>query len=192
MEDSLASLKLVKLKLANSLHFGDEILGQKKRINDIIKLASGDGIKQNLFAHASQSDKKTAIVTAGNLQTQLKDILEKAKAVSSSNQNTTQAVSLFELESNKEAIRKAREIAFEHALTVTNLRLSDDTLRPDVADKTLEKLDKWIDKMWRSAVAHNGLFIVLLSGSEDCPSGCAKIAIKRNVADVAAELPISI
>ncbi|XP_036337243.1 small RNA degrading nuclease 5 [Rhagoletis pomonella] len=185
VEDSLASLKLVKMKLANSLEYGDEILTQKKRLHDIMRLASGDNIKNNLLAYASQRDKRTAIITSGTLQSQMKEILMKTEEISI--QETQKSVSLYELDTNKQAINKAREVALEHNLTITNLRLGIEEFQLDNAEKTVMKIDKWIAKLWQT-VAHNGMFLVLMGGSTECASGVAKIAIKKNATAVAASI----
>uniref|UniRef100_A0A0A1WVL0 Putative RNA exonuclease NEF-sp n=1 Tax=Zeugodacus cucurbitae TaxID=28588 RepID=A0A0A1WVL0_ZEUCU len=193
VEDSLASLKLVKMKLANSLEYGDEILTQKKRLHDIMRLASGDNIKNNLLAHASQRDRRTAIITNGTLQQQVKEIITKAE--DNEIPDTLKTVSFYELDTNKSAINKAREIALEHSLTITNLRLGTDEFQLDNTEKTVMKLDKWIGKLWQT-VAHNGMFLVLMGGSTECASGVAKIAIKKSAATAAASIasttPISV
>ncbi|XP_011197292.2 uncharacterized protein LOC105221856 [Bactrocera dorsalis] len=185
VEDSLASLKLVKMKLANSLEYGDEILSQKKRLHDIMRLASGDNIKNNLLAHASQRDRRTAIITNGTLQQQVKEII--AKTEDNDTKDTLKSVSFYELETNKSAINKAREIALENSLTITNLRLGVEEFQLDNAEKTVTKLDKWIGKLWQT-VAHNGMFLVLMGGSTECASGVAKIAIKKDAATAAASI----
>ncbi|XP_039965692.1 uncharacterized protein LOC126763320 [Bactrocera neohumeralis] len=185
VEDSLASLKLVKMKLANSLEYGDEILSQKKRLHDIMRLASGDNIKNNLLAHASQRDRRTAIITNGALQQQVKEII--AKTEDDDTGDTLKSVSFYELETNKSAINKAREIALENSLTITNLRLGVEEFQLDNAEKTVMKLDKWIGKLWQT-VAHNGMFLVLMGGSTECASGVAKIAIKKDAATAAASI----
>ncbi|XP_018783865.1 PREDICTED: small RNA degrading nuclease 5 [Bactrocera latifrons] len=184
VEDSLASLKLVKMKLANSLEYGDEILSQKKRLHDIMRLASGDNIKNNLLAHASR-DRRTAIITNGTLQRQVKEILTKTE--DNDTRDALKSVSFYELETNKSAINKAREIALENSLTITNLRLGVEEFQLDNAEKTVMKLDKWIGKLWQT-VAHNGMFLVLMGGSTECASGVAKIAIKKDAATAAASI----
>ncbi|XP_053955513.1 RNA exonuclease 5 [Anastrepha ludens] len=185
VEDCTASLKLVKMKLANSLEYGDEILIQKKRLQEILSLASGDSIKNNLLAHASQRDKRTAIITNGMLQQQMKEIISKAEG--NKTRETLKGVSLYEVDSNKCAINKARQVALEHSLTIANLRLDIEELQLDKAEKTVGKIDKWIGKLWQT-VAHNGLFLVLMGGSTECASGVAKIAIKKNEASAAARI----
>lgn len=193
VEDSLASLKLVKIKLANSLEYGDEILSQKKRLHDIVRLASGDNIKNNLLAHASQRDRRTAIIINGTLQQQVKEIITKVEGIDI--QDALKSVSFYELDTNKGAINKAREIALAHSLTITNLRLNTEEFRLDNAEKTVMKLDKWIGKLWQT-VAHNGMFLVLMGGSAECASGVAKIAIKKNsatsTASIATTAPITV
>lgn len=189
VEDSVSSLKLVKLKLANSMEFGDEILIQKKRLHDIIRAASGDTIKNNLFAHASQRDKRTAIITANPLPSTIQDLLKKAELAAVDNSQT--CLLLHELSSNKEAVRKCKEIALENALTLCNLHITADELRASSFDNTIESVNKWISKIWKS-MAHNGLLLVLMGGATECTSGVAKIAIKRNVADVATEVPLTV
>lgn len=189
IEDSISSLKLVKLKLANSLHYGDEILQQKKRLHDIIRAASGDTIKNNIFAHASQRDKRTAVITATPLPTTIQELLKKAEKASLD--NSQKCVILHELASNKEAVRKCKEISLENALTLCNLHIPSDELRSTSFENTIESVNKWISKIWKS-MAHNSLLLVLMGGAQECPTAVAKIAIKRNVADVAADVPLSV
>lgn len=189
IEDSISSLKLVKLKLSNSLEFGDEILTQKKRLHDIIRAASGDTIKNNLFAHASQRDKRTAIITASPLPSTIKELLKKAEQALED--NSQKCILLHELTSNKEVVRKCKEISLENALTLCNLQIPSDELRATSFENTVESVNKWISKIWKS-MAHNGLLLVLMGGAAECSSGVAKIAIKRNVADVATDVPLTV
>ncbi|XP_055914005.1 RNA exonuclease 5 [Eupeodes corollae] len=184
VEDSLASIRLVQLKLRNSIDFGDEILLQRRRVNEIVRMAVGDSIQNNLFGQASQRDKRTAIITTGSMNPKVKEICEKATGG-----DKLKSIVCLEAETNKQSVKKTREIALEHALTISNLSVEADKFKLDKIDKTVEKLDKWILKLWKT-VAHNGLFLVLFGGSDDSPSGLLQIAIKKNEADVATTMPI--
>lgn len=180
------------MKLANSLEYGDEILSQKKRLHDIMRLAGGDNIKNNLLAHASQRDRRTAIITNGTLQQQVKEIIVKAE--DNDVRDKLKSISFYELDTNKSAINKAREIVLENSLTITNLRLGVEEFQLDNAEKTVMKLDKWIGKLWQT-VAHNGMFLVLMGGSTECASGVAKIAIKKDAtaaASIATTTPTTV
>ncbi|XP_017010655.2 uncharacterized protein Rexo5 [Drosophila takahashii] len=176
IEDSRATLKLVKMKLANSIEFGDEILTQQKRLQELANASSGDTISNNLFAHVAKRDKRTAIVTVGDLQPRLKDVIEKAGEAAP--KDNSLAVRVHEVSTSKEAVRKVNEIALENALTIANLRVPEQDFVLENAERNVAKLDKTIDRLWNS-VAHNGLFLVLMGGSTECSKGLAKIAIKR-------------
>lgn len=176
IEDSRATLKLVKMKLANSIEFGDEILTQHKRLQELVNASSGDSISNNLFAHVAKRDKRTAIVTVGDLQPRLKDVIQRASEASP--KDPSKAVRVHEVSTSKEAVRKVNEIALENALTIANLRVPEEDFVMESAERSAAKLDKIIDRLWNT-VAHNGLFLVLMGGSAECTKGVAKIAIKR-------------
>jgi len=176
IEDSRATLKLVKMKLANSIEFGDEILTQQKRLQQLANACSGDTISNNLFAHVAKRDKRTAIVTVGDLQPHLKNVIQKAGEAAP--QDHSVAVRVHEVSTSKEAVRKVTEVALENALTIANIRVPEQDFVLESAERNVAKLDKTIERLWNS-VAHNGLFLVLMGGATDCSKGLAKIAIKR-------------
>ncbi|KAH8234909.1 hypothetical protein KR032_005251 [Drosophila birchii] len=176
IEDSRATLKLVKMKLANSIEFGDEILTQHKRLQELANASSGDTISNNLFAHVAKRDKRTAIVTVGDLQPRLKEVIQQADEASP--KDHSKAVRVHEVATPKEAVRKVNEIALENALTIANLRVPEQDFVLESAERNAAKLDRIIDRLWNT-VAHNGLFLVLMGGSAECTKGVAKIAIKR-------------
>ncbi|XP_020801620.1 putative RNA exonuclease NEF-sp [Drosophila serrata] len=176
IEDSRATLKLVKMKLANSIEFGDEILTQQKRLQELANASSGDTISNNLFAHVAKRDKRTAIVTVGDLEPRLKEVIQQADEASP--KDHSKAVRVHEVATPKEAVRKVNEIALENALTIANLRVPEQDFVLDNAERNAAKLDRIIDRLWNT-VAHNGLFLVLMGGSAECTKGVAKIAIKR-------------
>ncbi|KAM8710462.1 hypothetical protein ACLKA7_017131 [Drosophila subpalustris] len=179
IEDSRATLKLVKMKLANSIEFGDEILTQRKRIHDVIRATCGDGLTNNLLAHATKRDKRTAIVTVGDLQPRLKEVIQKAEeAAATVSKDALKSVHVHEVACSKEAVRKVNEIALENSLTIANLLVPEQDFVMEKAERSAAKLDKYIERIWNT-VAHNGLFLVLMGGSAECQKGVAKIAIKR-------------
>ncbi|XP_013115781.2 RNA exonuclease 5 [Stomoxys calcitrans] len=181
-EDSISCLKLVKLKLANSLEFGDEVLIQKKRLQDIMLAASGEAVRNNMLAHASKRDRHTAIITSKPLPSIVQNLIEKAEQAFPD--NAVKPVRVDEVNSNKEAVRKCREIALENALTICNLHFTPEDMLASTFEGTVENINKWVAKIWKS-MAHKGLLVVLMGGAKECSTGMANIAIKRNVADVA-------
>ncbi|XP_017135943.1 small RNA degrading nuclease 5 [Drosophila miranda] len=188
IEDSRATLKLVKMKLANSIEFGDEIMTQQKRLQEIANACSGDSITNNMFAHSAKRDRRTAIVNVGDLQPRLKEIIQKAEQVVP--KDTSSAVLVHEVATTKEAVRKVTEIALENSLTIANLPIPEEDFLVDKAERSAAKIDKVIERLWNT-VAHNGLFLVLMGGSAECPKGVAKIAIKRLNGTEQTSAPIS-
>uniref|UniRef100_T1P8G7 Exonuclease n=1 Tax=Musca domestica TaxID=7370 RepID=T1P8G7_MUSDO len=188
-EDSISCLKLLKLKLANSLEFGDEHLLEKKRLQEIMMAASGEAVRNNMLAHASKRDKRTAIITSKPLPNIVKELLQKAEEAFPN--ESTKVVTVDEVNSNKDAVRKCREIQLENALTICNLRIAPEDLLSATFEDTVEKINKWVSKIWKS-MAHKGLLVLLMGGAKDCSSGVAKICIKKNKAEVAAEHELSV
>ncbi|XP_061388723.1 uncharacterized protein LOC133323841 [Musca vetustissima] len=188
-EDSISCVKLVKLKLKNSLEYGDEILLQKKRLQEIMLAASGEAVRNNMLAHASKRDKRTAIITSKPLPNIVQDLLQKAEEAFPNESGKVVAVN--EVGSNKEAVRKCKEILLENALTICNLKIAQEELLAATFEDTIEKVNKWVSKIYKS-MAHKGLLILLMGGAKDCSSGVAKICIKKNKAEVAAEHELSV
>ncbi|XP_061394941.1 uncharacterized protein LOC133330521 [Musca vetustissima] len=188
-EDSISCVKLVKLKLKNSLEYGDEILLQKKRLQEIMLAASGEAVRNNMLAHASKRDKRTAIITSKPLPSIVQDLLQKAEEAFPNESGKVVAVN--EVGSNKEAVRKCKEIVLENALTICNLKIAQEDLLAATFEDTVEKVNKWVSKIYKS-MAHKGLLILLMGGAKDCSSGVAKICIKKNKAEVAAEHELSV
>lgn len=181
VEDSLASMKLVQKKLLHGLDYGDEILLEKKRFHKTIRAKASENILNNRFT--THRDKSSVVVTTGNLQEDIKSILTIAAAKENTiNKNELKTVKYIELESNKQTIKKCRELALEHALTIASVTVSPDNLRLDSVEDTLSKVDKWIKKIYKT-LAHNGILLTIMGGSVECPSGIVKICIKKDLCD---------
>ncbi|XP_073843559.1 RNA exonuclease 5 [Musca autumnalis] len=189
IEDANSCMKLVKLKLANSLEYGDEILLQKKRYQDIMLEASGEAVRNNMLADASKRDKRTAIITSKPLPNIVKELLKKAEEVFP--KESSKVLTVHGVDSDKEAVRKCREIQLENALTICNLRILPEELHGATFDDTVVRVNKWVSKIWKS-MAHKSLFVLLMGGAKDCSSGVAKICIKKNKAEVAADHELSV
>ncbi|XP_073838711.1 RNA exonuclease 5-like [Musca autumnalis] len=183
-EDSISCIKLVKLKLANSLEYGDMRLLQKKRYEEILLAASGEAVRNNLLAHASKSDKRTAIITSKPLTINVQELLKKAEEAFPN--ESSRVVTVHEVETNKEAVRNCKEFQQENVLTICNLCIQPEDLHGATFEDTIESVNKWVSKIWKS-MAHKSLFVLLMGGAKDCSSGVAKICIKKNKAEVAAE-----
>ncbi|XP_054013125.1 RNA exonuclease 5 isoform X2 [Hylaeus anthracinus] len=191
-EDSKASMKLTQLKLANSVYYGDSVLLGRCDIEVLKSEIEDHNNSKNtlksemrkyatsLFKHVTKDQKTAAVV--GN-----EDIMnEYAKYLTSSinimdddNFDKNDQVRLVVAESNKQAIKRASEIAMEHAFTLCHIRLEEEKLNNDHAEVTFRTVNKWVHKLWQH-MAVNGLACIIFTG-ENAASGACFFNLKKEV-----------
>lgn len=180
IEDSLASLKLAKLKLANSLYFGDAFLQRKKdHLEEKLQKTKAaeesrhNGVKPasevttTIFSHMAKKQKKSVIVSTNNTEINYEEYFKRAP-------EEENPIHCFQVSSAKKAVAKTVELMLEHEFNLTHIKLKD--VEEDKMDKTVANVDKWISKVWKT-VALNGLFVVILA--DDTNSGMALVQIKN-------------
>lgn len=181
IEDSCASLKLTKLKLANDIYFGDAILQQKKEFiekkhhteissnteSPSSLVTATPEVTTTIFSHAAKTKKKSLIITTNNTKVNYEEYFKQ--------QESNSTIQYIQLPSAKKAINKTTDIVMDHEFNLTHITLqsTDD----NKMEKSIITIDKWISKVWKS-VALNGLFVVILSGNTN--SGVALIKIKNS------------
>lgn len=177
IEDCSASLKLTKLKLEKGIDFGDSILITRRQVNQ--KNASFESTNATTSYSTNKWDRNTAVITSDASHSKIYEQIITTKV--DKNVGIDDKIKIFKNSSNKYAIQQTCEIALNHALTLTHLKITDKMLNEDKIDKTIRKLDKWIENVW-DCVAPNGMCVILLTGrksSEDKSSGVAFLQIKR-------------
>lgn len=177
IEDCSASLKLTKLKLEKSIDFGDSILIGRRQVNQ--KNASLKSTDKTTSYSTNKWDRNAAVITSDDAHSEIyeKIVTNKVKK----DVDIDDKIKIFKNASNKYAIQQTCEIVLNHALTLTHLKITDKMLNEDKIEKTIRKLDKWIENVWE-CVAPNGMCMVLLTGrksSDDKSSGVALLQIKR-------------
>lgn len=192
IEDCSASLKLTKLKLQRGIDFGDAILGNKRRVNERNQNEPPSGGTSNLSkptttaaaATATTStttnkmDRSTAVITAHDDFSEAYE--RKIKDKIDDSQPADKKVHIYKNSSNKSAVQKTCEVALNHALTLTHLNIDSNKLIDEKAEKTMKKVDQWIQNLWNSA-APNALFVVVFSGqysSDSSSTGVAMLQVK--------------
>lgn len=191
IEDSIASLKLTKLKLSKDIYFGDIVMQTAKTANER-KFKSGisEGVGEqkvtsSMISHAVKSAKKSAIITTSTSDLDLKKIYSKNHAQERDDQND---VKHFRASSAKDVVKKAQETIWDHDFNMLHFNILEDpvycTDEDDDGIATDEKLtgiipkiDKWINRVWKS-VSAKGLFVVLFGGNEKNNHGLSMIRIK--------------
>ncbi|XP_055315278.1 RNA exonuclease 5 isoform X2 [Sitodiplosis mosellana] len=190
IEDCSASLKLTKLKLQRGIDFGDAILANSRRVNERNRNESTSSETSNLSKPAAvaastaaststnKMDRSTAVITANDEFTEAYERTVKDKI--DDNQAADKKVHIYKNASNKIAVQKTCEVALNHALTLTHLNIESSKLVNEKVEKTMKKVDKWIENLWNSA-APNALFVVVFSGQyspDSSSTGAAMLQIK--------------
>nr|XP_012146348.1 PREDICTED: putative RNA exonuclease NEF-sp isoform X3 [Megachile rotundata] len=192
-EDSKACMKLVQLKLANSLDYGDAVLLGRCDI-EILKMevekrdANHKSLKSeirkyatSIFKHVTK-DKKTAAIV-GN--TEVMDeysmyLTSSINIMDDKNFDKDDQVRLVVANSNKHAVTRASQIAMEHAFTLCHIRIKEEKLENDRMEETFCTVNKWVHKLWEH-MAINGLACVIFAGENNAANGVCFLNIKREV-----------
>lgn len=153
IEDSATTLKLVKLKLAKGIAFGDAYLNSRA----IASTKTEKECKRSTLLITSADDSKLKNIQA----------------------TTTKDFQLLQVTGNKCAVKKTCELAIQHNLTMTHLNLCPERLEEATVDKTMSGVDRWISKVYEK-VAVNGLMIVIFGGAPGTKSGVAMVKIKKH------------
>ncbi|CAD1480429.1 unnamed protein product [Heterotrigona itama] len=188
-EDSRASMKLVQLKLANSVNFGDavlfdcnmEILNIHQMINDQGSLRTEiQKYATSIFKYAVKDEKTAAIV--GNKEV----INEYSKYLTSSinimddeNFGKNDQVRLVIANKDKQAVLRASQIATKHVFTLCHVKIKQEKLKNDKIQKTFRTVNKWIHKLWKH-MAVNGLVCVIFTGENHAANGACFLNLKKD------------
>ncbi|KAL5293412.1 REXO5 family protein [Megaselia abdita] len=178
VEDSLASLKLVQMKLVKGLYWGDVILSGKKKANELAAEKEKELLTNNFYAHVASTTKHTAIISTQSIDEKVDDLIKK------SNENSkSDLINVHHVEDgHQKAVEKAQEVVLNNAFTLVNLPIDEENLIASNIENTCAKIDKYIGKLYTS-VAKHGMFIVIFGGNSDSSSGSVKIKIKKRSGD---------
>lgn len=193
-EDAEAAMKLVKLKLKNSLDFGDEVMKyslshansyfQKK--SETMNLKQQCILSSPIFNHITKIDCKTsAIFGCTEVMNNYSKILQNSSLniMEDGSFQKEDNIRLVISENNKEVIERCSQVSMEHALNFCHIKLNKEQLSGENLTKTLKTVDKWVKKLWNHA-AMNGLFCVIFSGEKNSINGACFLGIKKNIDDI--------
>ncbi|XP_043494629.1 RNA exonuclease 5 isoform X3 [Polistes fuscatus] len=167
-EDSQASMKLVQLKLANSIDFGDAVIQADLQVCETIKIAK---------------EQRTATIVG------TEDIInEYSKYLSTSslnvrndeNYNEGDQIRLVTTDNNKRAVKRTTEIAMQHQFILCHIKISEEKLQNERIEQTFSTVNKWINKIWNHT-AINGLACVVFSGQENAANGACFLNVKQQM-----------
>ncbi|XP_076623466.1 RNA exonuclease 5 isoform X1 [Colletes latitarsis] len=190
-EDSIASMKLAQLKLANNVAYGDAVL--LHRYNKVLKMEEKrkeykQALKMerkkyatSLFKYVTKDQKTAAVVGNEKVMNEYSKYLTASiNVMDDENFDKNDQVRLVVADNDKLAVNRASQIAMEHAFTLCHIRLQEEKLKPDQIEKTFHTVDKWIRKLWQH-MAINGLACVIFTGENSTGSGACFLNLKREV-----------
>ncbi|XP_043508412.1 small RNA degrading nuclease 5 isoform X3 [Frieseomelitta varia] len=194
-EDSQASMKLVQLKLANSVDFGDAVLlgccnmeilkmepekmtdDQRSLKTEIQKYAT------SIFKYVVKDKKTAAIVGNGEVMNEYSKYLTSSiNIMDDENFSKNDQVRLVIADNDKQAVLRASQIAMEHAFTLCHVKIEQEKLKNDKIQKTFRTVNKWVHKLWQH-MAMNGLACIIFTGENNAANGACFLNLKKEISE---------
>ncbi|KAI4470199.1 rna exonuclease rexo1 / reco3 family member-related [Holotrichia oblita] len=164
-EDSLASLKLVQLKLTKHLYYGDAVMSNvQDQIRQETELGSPN-YATSLLRHVTKMEKKASI-------TSLENIVEKYKYFTyKDNLPPSNKISFTPAKTNESVIDQFCESFNKFSLNIGHVKLTD---AEQNKESLYKEVDSWVKKMYEQS-GMPSLNIVIFNGGS---SGCCFMKIK--------------
>ncbi|XP_077289094.1 RNA exonuclease 5 [Arctopsyche grandis] len=171
LEDAVTSLKLVKLKLAKHLAFGDAILKSKQNVEEYDHLKTKHSeYASSIFNQVIPKNKSCLIVGSEKVLESYSKYLKGFH-----NDDSDSKVKVICENENAAIIDNISNFAKDFNLTLAHLNFESQQL---TNVDTFTTLGNWIDKIWEN-IEDKCLTVVILAGNETC-NGAIFIGIKKN------------
>lgn len=178
VEDSLAALKLVQLKLSQNIEFGDAVHTNREKYKENVRLATTKQYALSIFNHMIEQKKTSLVVGCDNITGDYHTYLTQAKESLSSQLKKVKPkkVKLKTVDEVDEVISSLIEAVTEYNFSMAHLKLD---INNDNEDKQMEVIDEWIETVWNS-LPPSALYAVVFGGTTS-DNGLAMIKIKSNL-----------
>ncbi|XP_035907161.1 uncharacterized protein LOC118509937 [Anopheles stephensi] len=205
LEDCSASLRLVQLKLANSIYFGDQWLEDRRNYHSFRISGGRNGIAKEsaeplvpgsqqsqimatLFSHAKKRNKVSAITSNAEqeLQTFQEYFGETIPASRAKHPGTQQWLSLCRTSSPEETVNVTASNCLQYDFNLAYVRLSTEQYETGTKLNLAKQIDGWVGRLYE-ALSLNGLLQVLLVGGKDI--GQVSMGTRTGVAMVQTKKP---
>ncbi|EFN63892.1 Putative RNA exonuclease NEF-sp [Camponotus floridanus] len=193
-EDSKASMKLVQLKLANSVDYGDAVLlgdrnmrimgeeTEKEKSQWALQKMEMKKYATSIFNHITKKKNPAAIIGSSEIMSEYSKYLMNSSfnVMDDENFAKTDQVRLVIADNNKHAVDRTAEIAMEHAFVLCHVRIKEEQLKEEQVEKTLHTVNKWSHMLWQHN-AINSLACVIFGGQNNAANGACFLNIKTEV-----------
>lgn len=175
IEDSLSSLKLVQLKLAHCIEFGDAVLsGQKGCLRNYRNL--GDNYYgSSLLHHVTKIDKNAAVFGQEETIKRYKNYIHQEQC------DKANKITCLVKETNKSVIRDMCKHVKNYNLSIAHVKLDESNMADENREslvRSCSEADKWIKKVW-THLGNNALCVVLFGG-ENGGNGACFVQVKKD------------
>lgn len=171
VEDSLASLRLTKHKLAHDLHYGDAVMANVATHVRHHPELGHPHYATSMLKQTTKQDRTALIVSLEEITSRynyytFKDELKRTKKVN-----------CVAEKNNQQIIKKYCELAKQYSMNIAHVRFTDSQVEKDDT-KIYKQIDKWVQEIYEATVLP-GLCIVIFGGKKQYGNGCCFITIKR-------------
>ncbi|KAL0822535.1 hypothetical protein ABMA28_004582 [Loxostege sticticalis] len=180
IEDSIASLKLVQLKLSKSLEYGDAVHTNRQgyKENIINKISKTPELALSIFNHMIEQRKTSLVIGCDDITGDYHSYLTQAKesVISHLKKGKPKKVKLSTVDGVEEVVLTLADAMKEYNFAMAHLKLEVDS---NTEIEQMQTIDNWIEKIWNS-VAQNALYVVVFSGTSS-DNGVAMMKVKSHL-----------
>ncbi|XP_063828173.1 RNA exonuclease 5 [Ostrinia nubilalis] len=180
VEDSLASLKLVQLKLSKSLEYGDAVHTNRQgyKENIIKKISKTPELALSIFNHMIEQRKTSLVVGCDDITGDYHSYLTQAKesVISQLKKGKPKKVKLSTVDSVEDVVSTLVDAIKEYNFAMAHLKLE---VNSDTETDQMQKVDKWIETIW-SSIPENAMYVVVFGGTLS-DNGVAMIKVKSHL-----------
>lgn len=179
VEDSLAALKLIQLKLSKSMEYGDAVhMNRQKYKENVIKMSQSAQYTISIFNHIIEQKKSSLIIGLDNITGDYHTYLTQAKENMSSKlkKNKSKKVKLSTVETEDDVVSTLCTSNNEYNFAMAHLKLN--TNNEDELE-IMKTVDKWIETIWDSV--EPSALIVIVFGGNNSNNGVAMMNIKKKI-----------
>ncbi|CAH2091144.1 unnamed protein product [Euphydryas editha] len=175
VEDSLACLKLVQLKLSKSIEFGDAVhTNRQKYKENAQKIAIQPDYALSIFNHIIEQKKTSLVVGCDDITGDYHTFLTQAKESLCTQLKKTKLkkVKLNTVDTTEDIIDTVKKSVDDYHLVMGHIKLdqsSDDK-------QIIHKIDEWIESVW-SSLKESALCVIVFGGSTN-DNGIAMMKVK--------------
>lgn len=176
VEDSLASLKLVQLKLSRSMEYGDAVhTNRQKYKENVVTLSKTPQVALSIFNHMIEQKKTSLVIGCDDITGDYHTFLTQAKESFSTQlkKGKPKKVKLSTVDGAEEVFSKLPEAAKEYNFVMAHLKFE---INNENELEQIETIGRWIENTWDS-IHQSALCVVVFGGSNE-DNGLSMIKVK--------------